>query len=224
MMRNRTIIALEGVLATAVLSLAACVDAGPVSVTLPSVARLDGSVDSQGVVDASSGEMEIGRNASGYGVRGFLTFDVSTVVPLDDTEAIELVSADLSVYENNVNLDPWDSMGNARLEIVDAGDTLDVADFDRAAIADAGLASSASSWLEFHALSVTPAVQQVLDDTDPSALPELQWLQFRVRFEDDTDTNDATLTNHHWDLNTAEATEPAASGPELTLVYRTVAR
>lgn len=199
------------------LPLVACDGAtGPVTITIGSEPALDGSVDSQGVVDASSPEMEIGRNAQGYGVRGFLAFDVADLVP-QAGETIEIVSADLSVYENNFNLLPWDTMGNAFLEIVDHGASLDAADFDTDPLVDAGVASSGSNFLDYHELSVGLAVQQFFDEGVSDS-----WLQFRIRFVDDSDTEDATLSDNHWDLNTAEATEPPDSGPEITIVYEII--
>ena len=178
-----------------------------------SVAALDGTVDSQGLVDTTSTEMEIGRGDGGFGTRGFVSFDIADLVPADD-QTVAVEQAVLSVYENNFNLLPWDSMGNAELDVVQYT-TLDAAAFDAPTLIDAGIASSQSNFLEFHELTVTDALQAFFDDELDG-----QYVQFRFRFAGDSDTADPTLDDHHWDLNTAEATEPADSGPRLTLRLR----
>lgn len=193
---------------------AACTDdPGEGAIVLDALADLDGTVDSAGGVDASGDEMEIGRNDSGLGVRGFVTFDIADLRPAEG-EVVVVEDAVLSVYENNFNLLPWDEMGRALLEIV-VYDDLDAAAFDAPAIGGFVVASTDSDFLDFHLIEVDEAVQRIFDE-DPSD----GQAQFRIRFEDDSDTTDPTLDDHHWDLNTAEATEPADSGPTLTLELR----
>ena len=196
--------------------LIACDPALSTSLTQPSEAGLDGTVDRSGVVDAASAEMEIGRNDSGIGARGFLSFDVAAMMP--DVGSMIIEEATLSVYENNFNLLPWDTMGNAALDVVQY-DVLGAAAFDAPSLIDAGVASSQSNWLDVHTIDVTDAVDQFVRDGIDD-----QWLQFRIRFEDDADTADETLDDHHWDLNTAEATDPADSQPMISIVYRDVRR
>ncbi len=179
------------------------------SVTLTSTAALDGQVDRAGLVDATSDEMEIGRNGSGIGVRGFLSFDVSDQLPEEGEQAV-VSNAALVVYENNFNLDPWGTMGSALIEVV-AYETLNAAAFDAPAVADAGVASTDSNFLDEHQIGVTERLQQILNE-DPAAGKA----QFRIRFDDDSDTDNLKLNDHHWDLNTAEATDPAGSAPTLS--------
>jgi len=179
------------------------------SVTLDSIAALDGSVDRAGGVDGTSAEMEIGRNGSGIGTRGFVSFDVADLLPAEGEEAV-VTGAALSVYENNFNLAPWAEMGNALIEIV-AYDTLDAAAFDTMAIGEPAVASTDSDFLDFHQIGMDAFVTTILNE-DPAA----GLAQFRIRFTDDRDTDDQTLQDHHWDLNTAEATDPPDSTPTLS--------
>ena len=101
------------------------------STTLYSSASLDGYVRSDGNTDASAVSMWVGdffTGAADIGVRGFVSFDIST---LSGT----INSATLRVNQHQRSADPYvDLGGEVRVDHMNYGTSLDAGDYNAAAL------------------------------------------------------------------------------------------
>ena len=180
---------------------------------LSSRQRLDGTVSSTGDVQDDGSVMTIGVADDGAELRGFMSFDLDNLDGANDEEiSQELVirQASLNVFQNDARDQPFDDLGSAVVEVVHYGDELDAKAFDATVVGEPIELATSPSNRQFHFADVTAAAQAWAE-----LQPQSQRLQMRIRFEElDGDGQ--------WDLNTAEASDPSASRPTLTLVYRTI--
>jgi hypothetical protein len=183
-------------------------DDNSTTATLVSVAQMDGYIENSSpriIHNYASGsqgkEIRIGWNYDGSATRGFLNFDITSILPGDDAELV-IEKAELFVYESNTNLHPFDGDGGNRtveVYLVDYGSTLDVNDYNTAEIASCGtIASWGYNVLNEHNLLVTSELRNIID-----ADPALSRIQFRLQFTGDNNvlnTNTSDLDGSMWNI------------------------
>lgn len=87
-------------------------------------------------------EICIGWDANGYSMRGFLSFDISSILPASGNKLV-IDKAALTVYEANTNLNPFSDNKLILCYLVDYGTSLDANDYDASTISNIGTIASA---------------------------------------------------------------------------------
>lgn len=180
-------------------------DGGGILVTIPSIATLDGIVESDGTVyEQDAYGVALGDGSPGDGWRGIVTFDLGPI-PAGAT----VQEATLRLLQFGVQGTPYAKLGGAVLvDHIDVGATLDAGDYDSAAYsADIGTLSS-NPTLEVKSLGVDAAVQADVDATRTRSA-------FRLRFAVESDG--APGADY---VNFNEQEDPDGSGVTPTLVVR----
>jgi len=154
-------------------------------ISLQSSIGLDGIARSDGYFSTTLG-LAAGDTSVNLYQRGFLTYDLSSI-----PTHISLSSVKLKIYQNrtlgNGSLygNPYSSLGVLYLEVVDYGDSLDASDFDASPITEdliyLGDNDTDKEWKE---ADVTAVIRNAYHSGAIS-------IQFRLRFELDTDNDNA---------------------------------
>ncbi len=150
--------------------------------------------------DGSCGyNIQVGWTSSGYAVRGFISFDISSILP-QENEILTINKAELKVYECNTNLQPFDGDNSTRYVeayLVNYG-ALDVNDFDLDEISYCGtLATWGYNVLKEYPLDIISSLETFFN-SEPE---DVSSIQFRIQFTDDnniTDTNNSDLDGSSW--------------------------
>jgi hypothetical protein len=174
-------------------------------VTLPSIAALDGIVESDGTVyEEDSYGIALGDGSPGDGWRGFVTFDLGPV-----PAGADVLEATLRILQFGVEGTPYADLGGAVLvDHVDVGATLDGGDYDRLAIAENIGTLSTDATLEVKSLAVTSAVR-----ADLAAARTRSGFRLRFPVESDVDPGGDYV-------NFNEQEDPDGSGVTPVLVVR----
>ena len=201
-------------------------DDGSKSVKIVSTASNDGFIVNsnpdvlQDYHTGSQGkEIRIGWNGLGYVMRGFLSFDLTTILPANTNDEILVVEqAVLKVYESNTNLHPFDADGvrTVQVELVEYG-TLTAADYNTNSISNCGLiADWGYNVLQEHHLDVTTRVKTYLN-----ANPNPDVLQFMLHFTDDdnVDPDTSPLEANMWNIFSGDETQLDEYVPVLEVKY-----
>lgn len=180
----------------------------PVTVTLTSTPALDGLVFAGGTVTLSS-NVTAGDYANALGpqggIRGFVSFDVSTI-PAGAT----VVSATLTLVQRNVNSNPYGTLGSLLLDQVVYGSVLEAGAYARSFPSSQGFATLASSAvLGPQTVSVTAQVQADLDASRPQS-------QYRLRFAVEEDLDADSDQAQFWSAETALV---PSDRPTLVITY-----
>lgn len=130
----------------------------PITVTLNSTRGLDGYVTSTGSAVTWSQAM-VGDNSANIAVRGFLSFDISSIPP-----SANIISATLRAYQEGVNGTPYADLGNVIVDHLDYGTTLDGTDYDLAALQSNVGSLSNNAAIEYKTLDVTARVKADIND------------------------------------------------------------
>lgn len=130
--------------------------AAPVTVTLGSIAGLDGFVLSDGTAVTGSAGPGVGDTAADAGARQFWSFDVSGI-PSGATVTL----ATFRARQRSVFGDPYAFLGNVIVERVDIGVALDGTDFAVAGIG-AFVVLSTDTTIEVKTVDITDRVQAAL--------------------------------------------------------------
>lgn len=126
-------------------------DEPKLSKTFTSEASIDGYITNSNVKGVSdfylSGagykEICIGWDASGYSMRGFLSFDISSILPTSGNKLV-IDNATLTVFEANTNLNPFSDNKLILCYLIDYGTSLDANDYDAPTTSNLGTIASAS--------------------------------------------------------------------------------
>jgi hypothetical protein len=160
--------------------------------------------------------INIGWNSDGYCMRGFLSFDVSDIMPTADKELI-IDKVLLQVYEANTNMHPFDGVGKRGVNcfLVNYG-ALDKNDYDLNAFANCG---TITSWgynvLKEYPLIVTSTVNDFI-----KAHPTENKIQFRLQFVPDGNVQKPSpLTSSMWNIFSGDETQKPDYRPKLTITY-----
>ena len=178
---------------------------GGIEVTLPSIAALDGIVESGGTVyEQDAYGIALGDGGPGNGWRGFVTFDLGPV-PAGAT----VLAATLRLRQFGVYGTPYTKLGGAVLvDHIDVGTVLDAGDYASPAYtSDIGTLSTNGA-LEVKSLAVGPAVQADLDAARTRTA-------FRLRFPIESDVD----AGYDY-VNFNEQEDPDGSGVTPVLVVR----
>ncbi|MCP4123195.1 MAG: hypothetical protein GY751_15685 [Bacteroidetes bacterium] len=172
-------------------------------------------------------ELRTGWNSSGFAMRSFLTFSLSSILPADPSKKIHFDRIVLKIYESNTNLHPFTGDGGQRVVnafLTDFG-TLDINDFNIGTIDFAGIiATNGYIVLKEYPLDVT-SVASAWYNLDPDGV---NTFQFRLQFSDDDNlANPLTseLTGSMWNIFAEEGTlNSNAYDPVLKISYNIVDR
>ncbi len=165
--------------------------------------------------------IQIGWKSSGEAMRGFLTFNLSDILPGND-EDLEILNADLKVYECNTNLHPFDGDNGSRnveVYLVDYH-TLDGSDYGIVPLDTCGIiATWGYNVLEEHALNLTNTIRQYyrMDPINNTTV------QFRLQFSEDeniANPNTSDLDGSIWSFFAEEETSYTEMRPTLEIEYR----
>lgn len=180
-------------------------------VTLASSFGIDGFVRSDGYVTNSLG-LAIGDTFANHYQRGFLHFDLSGI-----PEHVTLTSVYLRVFQHETlgngsyYGNPYDSLGSIFIEKVDIGDSLDSSDFDSEPLVVQTIPLvDNDTEREWKYADVTSWVRQAYNSNADS-------IQFRLRFQTDTDSDSAG------DLSYIESSDnywQTGNSPELNINYQ----
>ena len=145
----------------------------------------------------------IGWDGNGSAMRGFLSFDVSSIIPSSD-KTLVIDEALLRTYESNTNMNPFNASGirTVNCYLLNYG-TLDISDYDRAPIADCGvMAHDGHNVLKEHALNVTQPLNGFVND-----YPAEKHFQFRLQFIPDENVKPLTaLSSAMWNIFSGDET------------------
>jgi hypothetical protein len=182
------------------------------SVTLESVAALDGWVRSDGTVDAASTEIRVGDSGAvdNSTYRGFLSFDLSSLPT--DLQSANIVSASLTAYQAAVSGLPYADLDSGSTDLlldhVVYGPTLTALDFDPTVL---GTASEFSG--DETVGDKTLNVINSLKDDWTNRLDRGNRSQFRLRFPILTDGDGI------FDAARFNSSDAAGMKPILSIVY-----
>lgn len=158
----------------------------------------------------------IGWDGNGSAMRGFLSFDVSSIIPSSD-KTLVIDEARLRTYEANTNLNPFNASGirTVNCYLVNYG-TLDISDYDMPPIADCGvMAHDGFNVLEEHALNVTQPLNGFVND-----YPAEKHFQFRLQFIPDENVAPLTkLSSAMWNIFSGDETSKVKYRPTLEIKY-----
>ena len=164
--------------------------------------------------------IQIGWTNSGDAMRGFISFDISQILPSEE-EKLNLLNVELNVYECNTNLHPFDGDGGTRGVEVYLLDyrNLHVDDFNANAVANCGIiASWGYNVLEEYALNITEIAKSYYNE-DPLKRTRLQ---FRMQFTNDqniTNTDSSDLDGSIWSFFAEEETSYNEISASLNIEY-----
>lgn len=196
-------------LIAACLPLAACGggdsdSSSPVSITVGSIAAIDGWADSTGAFDADGGGPWVGDGVANQTVRQLWAFDLSAL-PAGAT----VTSATVGLRQYLVLGVPFPGFGTIVLDHVLLGADLDAADYDSAALSTPGLVST-QSVLDWRLVDVTAAVQADLAAGRTRS-------DFRARF--DTLATDGDSFRDGVFFSDSEGSNGIALKPGLSITY-----
>ena len=160
--------------------------------------------------------LNIGWNGAGQSMRGFLSFDVSEIMPPADKELV-IDEAILKVYEANTNMHPFDGAGVRVVNcyLLTYG-SLDKTDYDLTPFADCG---AITSW-GYNVLKEYPLKVTSFLNSFHQANPSVTKFQFRLQFLPDGNvTPPSPLTSSMWSIFAGDETQKAAYRPTLTIKY-----
>ncbi len=160
-------------------------------------------------------EILIGWNSTGQTMRGFVSFDVSGILPVEG-EQLVIDNAVLSIYQANWNKSPFNRSGERAVECyLMEYDALDGADFDGRTIANCGvIAANYGDVLNEFPLNVTTSLNKNL-----SSMSMPGKFQFRLQFTSDDKSGE--LAGADWDIFSGDQELMAGNDfrPKLTVKY-----
>ncbi len=154
-----------------------------ISTQLPSVANQDGYIYSDGTVDSGDTNLLVGDYRDNTGIRGFLSFDLTSV-----PDGAEVRYATMHVYKGRVFNTPYVTLGSVSLARADYRESLTSSDYERpvndSRVFDTSSAAS-SGWVSSE---VTDDVQTDLANRATRG----NRTQYRLGFGVRTDNNNLT--------------------------------
>jgi uncharacterized MAPEG superfamily protein len=165
--------------------------------------------------------IQIGWMNSGEAMRGFLTFNLSDILP-GNNEDLEILNVDLKIYECNTNLHPFDgdnASRNVQVYLLNYH-TLDASDYMLQPLDTCGIiATWGYNVLEEHALNITKTIQQYYQ-ADPI---NNTTVQFRIQFSTDdniVNPNTSDLDGSIWSFFAEEEASYTEMRPTLEIEFR----
>jgi hypothetical protein len=185
--------------------------AGPEVTVVRSEAALDGSLLNDGtgsnIQDILVGNGRIVEPTGELVSRGFLSFDLAEVPAGATIEGVEL-----RFYQQTIEGEPYEKLGNLMLEQIDYGSSLDPGAYDLPALDSAVLARlpSPNSWYVLSDPAITSWVQSTLDNDQAR-------FQLRLRFTQESDGDG----EEDWvSIEPGGGILSSPNAPTLTIIYR----
>ena len=164
-------------------------------------------------------EIIMGWNAEGFAMRGFISFDFSTI-KAKAGEVLVIDKATLKVFEANTNMHPFngDGVRTVQCYLLDY-QNLDITDYDLQPIDSCGtLAMTGYSVLTEHPLVITSKMVSWLGKNSATSK-----IQFRLQFFPDENLPEGSqLKQSMWNIFSGEETQKAAYRPQLQVKYHFV--
>ncbi len=162
-------------------------------------------------------EITMGWNASGYAMRGFISFNATAISPSNGSILI-IDSAVLTVYESNTNLRPFagDDINRSVECYLLNYEKLDTALYNIAPVTKCGtIATTGYSVLTEHSLNVTSDINKQI-----SANTSVYKFIFRLQFTNDDNVNSTNpLSQAMWNVFSGDETRLADYRPKLIVKY-----
>jgi hypothetical protein len=161
-------------------------------------------------------EILIGWNNNGQTMRGFVSFDVSGILPPEGSKMV-IDKAVLSIYQANWNKSPFNKSGERTIEcyLMEYKD-LDGSDFNAQTIANCGvIAANYGDVLNEFPLNVTASLNNYISNSTNK-------VQFRLQFtSDDNVGKSGDLAGADWDIFSGDQELMAGNDfrPKLTIKY-----
>jgi hypothetical protein len=161
-------------------------------------------------------EIIMGWNAEGFAMRGFISFDFSTIKPKAG-EVLVIDKATLKVFEANTNMHPFngDGVRTVQCYLIDYQD-LDINDYDLQPLDSCGtIAMTGYSVLTEHPLVVTAKMVSMMAKNSAAST-----IQFRLQFFPDENLLEGSqLKQSMWNIFSGAETQKAAYRPQLQVKY-----
>jgi len=160
--------------------------------------------------------LNVGWNGTGHAMRGFISFDLSDIMPPASRELV-IDEALLKMYEANTNMHPFDGAGMRAVNcyLLEYG-SLDKSDYDLAPFADCG---TITSW-GYNVLKEYPLKITSFMNSFHQANPTTTKFQFRLQFVPDGNvTPPSPLTSAMWSFFAGDETAKTDYRPTLTIKY-----
>jgi hypothetical protein len=180
------------------------------TITVASTPSLDGFVRSDGIAGTNGGGPAVGdldNAAPDVRVREFWGFDLSGV-PANS----EITGATLKLYQLLVLGEPYATLGNAVVDHVDYGTTLEAGDYDRAALASGFAIAATGPDTASHEVDAT---SQVRADWAAGRTRT----EFRLRFSIQDGDNDGINDIAAW-TDAELSVNGSGVPPQLVITYR----
>ena len=178
---------------------------GPVTVTLASVASVDGMiVDTPPPGVFTTFDLQVGDTSTNNSKRGFLRFLLSSIPP-----GAIIDSATLSVHQSVVNGVPYSALGAVTVDHMDIGSVLDGGDFVGSVLFFNFGTLSTDATLGYKSLDVTSRVAADMAASKPDS-------DYRLHTAGTTNS-DSIEDSSHWD--DAEDSFGSGNVPHLTVTY-----
>jgi hypothetical protein len=184
---------------------------GPVTIRLLGDDALDGFVRSDGTPFAVGGGPAIGDvdvALPGLGHRMFFSFPLAAIPP-----GTTLVSVTLEITTRGVLGTPYATHGNAILDHLDYGPTLDGGDYGLASLAPAFATAATDATLGTKSVDVTARVMADIAAGRPNS-------QYRLRFSLLDSDNDGVSDVAGWEDAVLSGGSPAGAEPKLIVTYQ----
>ena len=162
-------------------------------------------------------EITIGWDANGYSMRGFISFNVSSILPSNEQKLV-IDNAELCVYQSNCNLFPFADNKTMQCYLIDYGLSLEATDYDATTISNCGVIASASKGvLDEFKLNISSALNSYIS-SDPLA----NRYQFRLQSNSTSNvTSTSSQAQAMWNIFAGD--QPLMAGndyrPQLTIKF-----
>lgn len=162
-------------------------------------------------------EITMGWDANGYSMRGFISFNVTSILPASG-QTLVIDNAVLNVFQANSNLFPFADNKTMLCYLLDYGITLDAADYDAVTISSCGVIASASKGvLDGFSINITSVLNSYI-----SSVPLASRYQFRLQSNSLSNvTSTSSQAQAMWNIFAGD--QPLMAGndyrPQLTIKY-----
>lgn len=164
--------------------------------------------------------IQIGWTNGGEAIRGFVTFNISEILPGEGKE-LEILNAELTLFECNTNLHPFDgdnSSRNVEVYLLEYN-VLDASDYLAQAADTCGtIATWGYNVLAEYTLNVMETIEEYSNSQSSNIM-----VQFRIQFSEDdniSNPNTSDLDGSTWSFFAEEETSYTEMRPTLEIEYK----